>query len=132
VVDVLGLDFYFGKGDDAEIAKLAERLRHVTRAAQARGKLAALAETGDRMGWDETEMLEIDRWYTRCLLAALTADEQTRRISYALVWRNGHPRHCFVPYPGHPALPDFLTFRQDPFIRFLGDPDGAPAPAFVP
>jgi mannan endo-1,4-beta-mannosidase len=120
-VDVMGMDFYFGSGSQAEVQRLTECLGHAAYWASEKGKLAALAETGDRMGWDETECLEIPEWYTRCLLAALTADSGAREVVYAQVWRNGHRRHCFVPYPGHPALGDFLKFRSDERMIFLDE-----------
>ena len=28
------------------------------------------------------------------------------------------PTHYYAPYPGHPSVPDFLTFYEDPLILF--------------
>lgn len=120
-VDILGMDFYFGSGDEIEIKKFQQRLIHIMEYARDKHKLAALTEVGDRYGWDETDRLEIDRWFTRCLLAPIKDHPLAREISYAAVWRNAHENHHFAPYPGHPSVPDFLEFYRDSVTLFLDD-----------
>ena len=118
-VDVLGLDEYFwppreGQGDPA--AALASHLRHVVQLADARGKVAALTETGYESIPDST-------WWTGTLLRAIDSDSLTRRIGWVLLWRNAtqstqHPRHFYAPYPGHASAADFRRFRESPLVRF--------------
>lgn len=106
-VDVLGLDEYFWpnpSGDPA--ATLAEHLRFVVAQAEARGKVAALTETG-------FEGIPDAGWWTGTLLRAIRA----QRIAYVLTWRNANaaakPGHFYGPYPGHPSAPDFVRFARD-------------------
>jgi mannan endo-1,4-beta-mannosidase len=60
-------------------------------------------------------------WYTNKLLKSILFDEQTRQISYVMVWRNDNPEHFHVPYPGHPSVPDFIEFYNSPFTIFMSD-----------
>jgi len=113
-VDIFGLDFYFWEGTSALITKFQQRLVWAVQNAQSRGKLAALTEVGD-------EKVDIDQWYTRCFLAPIKNNVTAKNIIYAAVWRNAHTDHHYAPYLGHPAVPDFLTFYQDPFTIFADD-----------
>ncbi len=122
VVDVLALDFYFGKGDQEEIKRFLERVVWTVELAQSKGKIAALSEVGDYLGFKGQEAhLKIPQWYTRCFLAPLKNHALAKRIVYGAVWRNASETHHFAPYPGHPAVPDFLDFYQDDFTLFLND-----------
>jgi len=38
-----------------------------------------------------------------------------------MVWRNAHTGHFYAPYPGHPSVPGFLSFYQDPLTVFESD-----------
>jgi len=122
-VDVLGLDEYFWRprpGDTADAgARLRDHLRLVSAAADARGKLPALTETG-------YESIPDSAWWTGTLLRALEGDPATRRIAYVLTWRNAnestnHPGHFYAPYPGHPSAADFVRFRASERILFESD-----------
>jgi mannan endo-1,4-beta-mannosidase len=115
-VDVLGFDDYQSIRTPATREVLVRRLRDVVELAEARGKLAALTETGVETVPDST-------WWTRTLLPALRDDPVARRISWVLVWRNANPvgdraNHFYAPYRGHPSAADFRRFRDDPFVRF--------------
>ncbi len=114
-VDVLGYDDYQALASEAGVPDMTRRLRLLVGMAEARGKPAALTETGQ-------EGVPSPTWWTGRLLRALTADPMARRIAWALVWRNAHaadkPGHFYAPHPGHPSVPDFVRFRQDPFVLF--------------
>src|SRR5690606_961618 len=115
-VDLLGFDDYQAVRSDEAAADLTRRLRLVVEMAEARGKLAALTETG-------LETVPDDDFWTNRLLRAITADPAARRIAYVLVWRNANaatdrPDHYYAPYAGHPSAPDFLRFKEDPFVLF--------------
>jgi mannan endo-1,4-beta-mannosidase len=66
-------------------------------------------------------MLEIDRWFTRCLLAPIKTSQTAMNIAYAAVWRNAHDRHHFAPYPGHSSVSDFMAFYNDPTTLFADE-----------
>lgn len=120
-VDIFGLDFYFGAGDQAEVNKFTDRITWISEYATEKNKLSALTEAGDRLGWNGPDDLRIANWYTRCILAPIKTNETTKKIAYFATWRNASPTHHFVPYPGHPAVPDFQAFYDDPFTMFLND-----------
>jgi mannan endo-1,4-beta-mannosidase len=120
-VDVLGVDQYYWPPSTAWAPRdqggaLAASLRVVAREADARGKVAALTETGYETVPDST-------WWTTTLLAALDADSLTRRTAYVLVWRNANRAregrdHFYAPYPGQASAADFARFRAHPRIAF--------------
>jgi mannan endo-1,4-beta-mannosidase len=118
-VDLLGFDDYHSIATPATLGIFVSRLENVARWARARGKLAALTETG-------LEALPDPNWWTGTLLPGLDANADTRAISYVLVWRNANPandrkEHFYAPYPGQKSAADFLRFRRDPLIAFEGD-----------
>jgi mannan endo-1,4-beta-mannosidase len=114
--DVLGFDDYQSIRTPATRAVFVRRMRDVVALAEARGKLAAVTETGVETVPDST-------WWTRTLLPAIRDDSVARRIAWVLVWRNANrdtdrPNHFYAPYPGHPSAADFKRFRDDPFVLF--------------
>lgn len=113
-VDILAFDDYQNVKNEKGRDKFVYELKTVVEIAESRGKIAALSETG-------LEKIPIDNWFTNILLAGIKADETGERIAYVLVWRNARPEHHYVPYPGHPAAPDFLKFRKNPFTLFEDD-----------
>ena len=120
-VDVLGIDQYWWPpsatwAPNDQVAALRESLHHVVAEADARGKLAALTETG-------YETLPDSTWWTDKLLAALDADSLTRRVAYVLVWRNGTRarvgrEHFYAPFPGQASAADFVRFHAHPLVAF--------------
>ncbi len=120
-VDIFGYDDYQALRTDTTVALMTERLRQLVTMAEARGKLAALTETGLEGVPDPT-------WWTGRLLRAIENDPVARRIAYALVWRNANAdvraatgqstTHFFAPYRGHASAPDFVRFKEDPFVLF--------------
>jgi mannan endo-1,4-beta-mannosidase len=117
-VDILGVDDYHSLRSDEGVAELSARLRRLVEIADARGKVAAMTETG-------FEGIPYPQWWTGRLLRGIQADSVARRIAYVLVWRNANdadiPGHHYAPYPGHPSAPDFVEFRNDPFVLFEPD-----------
>ena len=113
-VDILGADVYYSEADgkDAFIQKIHNILEPATILARQRGKLVALTETG-------SEGVRPDNWYTDILLTA-TKDYP---LAYITAWRNSHiiPGHFYVPFPGHPAAPDFMEFYKKPETGFASD-----------
>lgn len=120
-VDILGLDFYFGKGNNREINRFIKQLEHITDLATLKGKIAAVCEVGDRKDWDEDDCLEINDLFTRVLLYPIKKSKKASRITYLASWRNASKQHHFAPYPGHPSVPSFYTFYEDPATLFLDD-----------
>lgn len=122
--DIFGLDFYFGAGDVNEINRFTDRITWISEYATEKNKLSALTEAGDRLYWEANgapDDLRIPNWYTRCILTPIKSNETTKKLAYFATWRNASPTHHFVPYPGHPAVPDFQAFYDDPFTLFLND-----------
>ncbi len=117
-VDIFGYDDYGSLRTDEGVARLTENLRTVVELAEARGKIAALTETG-------LEGVPDEDWWTNRLLAAIEGDPVARRIVYALVWRNANeadkPGHHYAPYTGHPSAPNFVRFYEHPFVLFADE-----------
>ncbi len=119
-VDILGYDDYQALRADDTVPLMTARLETLVEMAEEAGKIPALTETG-------LEGVTDPNWWTARLLGAITADSVSRRIAYALVWRNANeadaPGHHFGPYAGHPSAPDFVQFAADPLILLV---DGMP------
>ena len=77
-------------------------------------------ETGAFALFGKAAMPEKD-WFTEKLLKGIMHNEITRQISYVMVWRNENTDHFHAPYPGHPSVPDFLEFYNNPHILFMSD-----------
>lgn len=113
-VDVLGLDDYHDLGRLGRASELTRRLRIVVELAEAKGKIAALTETGN-------EGVKHKEWWTEKLWSAISADPVASRIAWALVWRNANRKHHFGPYPEHASAPDFRSFAAKEEILLLED-----------
>lgn len=114
VIDMLGFDDYHSVKSPATRTVFVNRLRLLASMARARGKLAALTETG-------VETVPDSKWWTGILSPALK--EAGPGVAYALVWRNANPandrkNHFYAPYAGHPSAADFVAFKNDPAILF--------------
>ncbi len=114
-VDMVGFDDYahFGR-DGYKLDEGIKRLQVVSDLAKKRGKLAAFTETG-------LESIPNLTWWTDVLLKTLKSPGL--EISYVLVWRNDQnsATHYYAPVPGHPSVPDFKKFFDDPFTFFEKD-----------
>lgn len=113
-VDVLGHDNYGDFNVVTPENKGVATLEALVEAAHSRGKVAALTETG-------LEKITNPHWYSENLLQQLKTSPKARQIAYLMVWRNAHEGHFYAPYPGHPSVPDFLHFYQDPLTTFEND-----------
>jgi mannan endo-1,4-beta-mannosidase len=122
-VDVIGLDDYWDLGHEANKTPIAEQLSIFTNSleqlvtiADAKNKLAALTEGGN-------EAFTIKNFYTQHLLKGILANDKTRRIAYAMVWRNAtdggyNKKHFYVPYKNHSETADFTLFKQNAAVLF--------------
>jgi mannan endo-1,4-beta-mannosidase len=115
-VDMVGMDNYGDVGRNRYDIKLAaKKLKIVSDYALKSGKLAAFTETG-------LESIPNPTWWTETLLKVMRADK-SMQLCYVLVWRNDSQSatHYYAPYPGHPCIPDFMKFFQDPYTLFERD-----------
>ncbi|MGW2638822.1 carbohydrate binding domain-containing protein, partial [Streptomyces sp. NPDC001348] len=86
------------------------------RLANERGKVPAFTEFGES-GTD----VRNPQWFTQ-LSQAMQGDPLARQMTYMLTWANfGGTKRAYVPYPGHPLLPDFVKFYQDSYTLFAAD-----------
>lgn len=116
-VDIFGADVYHFNGEEGnEIFRtwMSRMLTFATTAAQERGKIAALTETG-------SEACTVPDWYCQVLYPAI----KDYPIAYVTVWRNAMPEmkadHFYTPYKGHASEPDFVQFYNLPKTAFLND-----------
>lgn len=112
-VDILGLDYY-QLTSKSNIVPLGKTLEVIASMAEARNKVAALTEVG-------IEKVPYADYWTGYLLPSLKYSQQSRKIAWALVWRNASTNHFFAPYPGQASAADFLKFYQDPLMLFEKD-----------
>jgi mannan endo-1,4-beta-mannosidase len=113
-VDVLAFDDYHHITSKEGMPRTIHMLEVVDSLARARGKLTAISETG-------METLPYATWYSEVVLPLLKHSEATRRTAWILFWRNGRPDHYYAPYPGHPTVPDFKAFMDDPLMLGLSE-----------
>jgi mannan endo-1,4-beta-mannosidase len=117
-VDILGFDHYLKGRTPEDVAQyqtdFERNLRIVTAYAQTSGKLPIVGETGEESVWDAT-------YFTGIVYPIL----QKHRPAWILFWRNAwepdKPDHYYLPYPGHPAEPDFKAFVNTPLILMNQD-----------
>lgn len=115
-VDMVGIDNYGDMGrNQYALDSAALKLKIVSDYAQKKGKLAAFTETG-------LESIPNTSWWTETLLKVMRAYKEVR-LAYVLVWRNDSlsPTHYYAPFPGHPSVPDFMKFYNDPYTLFEKD-----------
>ncbi|RFS20701.1 beta-mannosidase [Chitinophaga silvatica] len=114
-VDMVGMDNYGDMGRDGyKLKKAIKKLRIISDYAEEHCKLAAFTETG-------LESLTNTNWWNDVLLKVMKT--KGLRLSYVLVWRNDKtsPTHYYAPFPGHPGVPDFVKFYNDPYTLFEND-----------
>ncbi|MBN1408475.1 MAG: T9SS type A sorting domain-containing protein [Calditrichaceae bacterium] len=111
-VDIFGMDKYFGDPiTSAEYYEFVYDLQRIAQNADDKAKVAALTEVGQ-------EAIPTTNLFTHYFLDPVQTDTITTKISYAAVWRNSTTTHHFAPYPGHPSVPDFIKFYEDPTTLF--------------
>ena len=103
--------------DGYRLEVAAQKLKIVSDYAKKAGKLAAFTETG-------LESIPNPTWWNETLLKVMRNSDM--ELSYVLVWRNDtqSPTHYYAPYPGHPSVPDFIRFYNDPYTLFENDLKG--------
>lgn len=107
-VDLLGMDNYWDFNPKGEgLQAVVKKTQIISSLAEERKKLAAITETGQANVTDST-------WFTSRLLHVMKSPGV--KLAYVAVWRGE-----YVPYPGHPAAPDFIKFRNDPKVLFEDD-----------
>ncbi|HET9486823.1 MAG TPA: glycosyl hydrolase [Chryseosolibacter sp.] len=115
-VDMVGMDNYgdMGRNGRYSLDTAALKLKIVSDYARKAGKLAAFTETG-------LESIPNTTWWTESLLKVMKSSKM--RLAYVLVWRNDSrsPTHFYAPNPGHPSVPDFMKFYNDPYTLFEND-----------
>lgn len=114
IVDVIGVDNYWDLRQPDGLESAIMKLEIVANYAEKTGKVAAFTETG-------LDGIIQEDWYTGRLGAALNASETTRKIVYAMVWRNHNLNHFYVPHPEHPAADNFRAFVAQEHIWLLED-----------
>lgn len=132
-VDILGMDQYDNldfPGRPGFLNGLVRDLAMINRLADAKGKIAALAEFGYSPKGMKTEGNGDLRWFTK-VLDAIKSDPDARRTAYMLTWANFSTNgNLFVPYKNaallgdHELLPDFIAFYEDAYTAFAGDLSG--------
>lgn len=125
-VDIIGLDNYWDLGHPSNNDALSLRKNNFIRSLEAIGKIAkeknkvaALTEGGME------KIAQADFW-TEMILDSMLTNENTKRISYALFWRNANKErenkdHYYAPYTGHSSAKDFVSFFQHPYTVFEND-----------
>jgi mannan endo-1,4-beta-mannosidase len=113
-IDIFGFDDYGDVQSTTGIETLLQQLRHLVEMAETRNKIPALTETG-------LERITNINWFTQFMLNPIKNDPIAKRIAYQAVWRNASVSHHYAPYPGHPSVPDFLIYYNDPFTVFIDD-----------
>lgn len=122
-VDVFGLDNYWDLGHPANTAPEETQREHFKRSLQylvelanKHNKLPAFTEGGQ-------DTVRDPRFWTGRFLDGILANDTTRQIAYAMVWRNANKArerrdHFYASYPGHPSAADFVKFYKSRFVLF--------------
>jgi mannan endo-1,4-beta-mannosidase len=109
VVDILAQDNYWQVRSAANSAAFVNQLKIMNDLAGEKNKISGISETGQNG-------LTVPEWFTSVLLKSVKSDNLTSKITYISLWNKD-----YVPYPGHPSVPDFMKFYHDPVTYFIGD-----------
>lgn len=129
-IDVIGFDMYHDrpKPGDRWMDILRDTCRVVCSIARARGKIAAVTESGIRTLDPTSDGLEYEglrpkgntrpNWFLECL-ETIMSDSSAANIAYFLVWANFDDSQFWVPYTmndreGHEMINEFAGFLNDP------------------
>lgn len=122
-IDIIGLDNYWDLGHPVNLTPPDQRLEQFRRSIEytveisdEKGKVAALTEGG-------LEAIPDSTFWTRQILESVLSSDKAKRITYFAVWRNANydreqRDHYYAPFPGQISAPDFVDFREHPFILF--------------
>jgi mannan endo-1,4-beta-mannosidase len=133
-VDVFGLDNYWDLGhpantlpEETQRENFKRSLQSLVELANRHNKLPAVTEGGQ-------ETVPDPEFWTGRFLEGFLANDTTRQIAYAMIWRNAsrareNRDHFYAAYPGHPSAGDFKKFYEHRFVMFLNElPDMYQAP----
>ncbi len=113
IVNIIGVDNYWDmRQEEGSLENAIMKLEIVANYAEKTDKIAAFTETG-------SEKVTDPKWFTQRLAAALNASKLTRKIVYAMVWRNHDLNHFFLPPPEHQTAEDFKAFVNQENIWLL-------------
>ena len=117
VTDLISFDNYQYKTDPASRQQFIQSMRWqsevISRIAEQKNKIAAIAETG-------LEAIPDPKWWTGVIWPIV----KNLQIAYVLVWRNhGYMEkekkmHYYAPYRGQASAADFRKFYRNPNILF--------------
>lgn len=117
-VDVIGLDNYWDVGhtsntlpQERQKDDLRRSIQLIDSVAKAKGKIAALTETGK-------EGQGVSDWFTEVLLQPIISTQTKPELAWLLIWRNADKHHFYVPYKGQKNEKDFLKFYKNPVTIF--------------
>jgi len=117
-VDVVSCDAYLGDSDADTV--LTTPVGIVTAVSAAKGKPAALAETGTSAG--TIDKTTIEDWWTEKLLTPLEDGGYFSKLAYIMGWANwsdGTNIYAYMPYPGSNTSENFAAFLKDSHIFLL-------------
>jgi hypothetical protein len=126
-VDVLALDAYHDLDTEAGAIKTSKELGWIVREARAKGKIAALAETGlesfKNGAWGGAiKGASNPNWFSKNLGLALSSDPDAKDIAYMMVWRNASDSHHYYPAPWEKeVIDDFMHFKGQSGAQLLSD-----------
>jgi mannan endo-1,4-beta-mannosidase len=116
VVDIIGFDRYGdADGDAGFVDDMRASIRTVTTLAQERGKLAAITESGEQKGFENTEWTN---WITRVWLEPV--QENRGGIAYVMTW-SSTGWTAFKDGPNAHLHDDFMQFYRSQFTVFEND-----------
>lgn len=125
-VDVFGLDNYWDLGhpantlpEETQRENFKRSLQSLVELANKHNKLPAFTEGGQ-------ETVPDAEFWTGRFLEGFLANDTSRQIAYAMVWRNASRKrenrdHFYAAYPGHSSARDFKKFYKHPFVMFLDE-----------
>lgn len=123
IIDIIANEYY--SSTDVDVEYFAEQSSMDLDKA-----ISALEQSGSQHGGKPVALIGCgqkgvvyDKWYTEVLLPAL---ERHSGLSMLLFGRNDNntPGNYYVPFPGHAALNDFVTFYNNPRTLFLTNVNG--------
>lgn len=113
-IDILGFDDYWNLQNSSGKNNFINELEIVGQLSTEKNKICALTETG-------LEGITDNTWFTQLLLDPILTNSDTKKIAFAMVWRNANNEHHYAPYPGHTSVADFINFYNNPATIFVDD-----------
>ena len=105
-VDFIGMDCYHGRNTEAFISNV----NVISALSDEKMKPVGVTETG-------LEGIPIETYWTEYLMKPLSGTN----LTMAVLWRNSDnnsSQHFYSPFPGHPSVPNFIEFYNNPESLF--------------